>query len=1143
MVHIKKLVIQGFKSFGPKRISIELERGFVVVTGPNGGGKSNILDAIRFALGELSAHNLRVGRMAEIVHDNPSTSWAKTSITFDNSEKVLPIDSEEVTISRKITKTGESEYYVNGRQVSRNDLLTLLSMANIKPTGFNIVPQGSVIEIAEMSGSELRRMLEDVAGISDYEKKKAEAEEQLAIAEKNLAIAKAGTKEVKIRVKQLEKERNQAYRRRRVEEFLNAIKRLRLEHGIKLLEGELRDIDEQLLNIERKTLELQNEKDQLLSVKNNLNAEIGALSQKLEEVDSELSRLQSEKTSLESEINGLRIGSSVLEERSMRMLREKEYLLERIRNLVQGLGELEAKMIDGESSLKNLTSKLEEKKRELEILFRDLKIVEEQYLKLRSEIEREEGAIKGEKLKWEIELSKSKTRYDEINKTICEISSEIIDLSKTSHEKIPILLDSWARLREKKRQKEEILGELSKIEASLNHLTRRLSDVESVLWQLSRILEKIASSGILRKSEDNVKLLEAMRIAGVNGVRGFLKDAIVADESGYKLLESAIGEWIESLIVDSWDLGMKLAELLSECGISAKIISLDIAASHVNNVKIPGIVFKEKWADIALRYLIKDVDFSGKDYALGEKKVVTRHIIIYPDLRIETTTPDKAALSEVLNMEYGHSIKLLEKLRDIVQDMNARINHLRGEIAKKEDELEKMNSEINYLTQWSWNSYFQSSEAVLKEIKNLLKLRQLEEELAEVVEKIRIAEETLKKIPDPRGSHYEELKKLEEELREKHGTYERNRLGCAELEVEIKGIQKQLESLRREREKILEEESRLKQQITQIDEERRQVLMKYEDTVRKIEGLEGQLNEKSSKLEELVKAKSELRAKLNEFSGRIGILNSRIEQIENEFQRLSPTKTSLQVRRAQLEMQLKNLHEKMESIGSTGIEFPNMGEELLSRLEEELEKELRELEMVNQLAPAQYEEIIGNYKLRSSRIMELEAERMEIIRFIEWVEGEKKRIFMETFNRVAEAFENYFTQLTGGKGWLKLENPDNLFEGGIEMILAFPGKQPRSVRAASGGEKSVAAVALLLALQGLTPADFYIFDEVDAHMDLQYTNRLAELFKEMAKRTQIIVISLKDVVVENADQVIGVYNSGGVSRIVKTKLEEVVKSG
>ncbi|HDD66604.1 MAG TPA: hypothetical protein ENG52_03160 [Nitrososphaeria archaeon] len=271
-------------------------------------------------------------------------------------------------------------------------------------------------------------------------------------------------------------------------------------------------------------------------------------------------------------------------------------------------------------------------------------------------------------------------------------------------------------------------------------------------------------------------------------------------------------------------------------------------------------------------------------------------------------------------------------------------------------------------------------------------------------------------------------------------------------------------------------------------------------------------------------------------------LSEKLTSIEEEVRRREPLKSSLQIRRAQLEVQLKNLRERLSSLGEAGLEWPQLDDDVLDELSRELEGELRELEMINQLAPAQYEELIGNYKIRSARIAELEAERREILKFMEWIEGEKRRIFMETFDKVAEAFEEYFNRLTGGRGWLRLENPENPFDGGIEMILAFPGKQPRSSRAASGGEKSVAAVALLLALQGLTPADFYVFDEVDAHMDLEYSRRLAELFEEMAEQTQIIVISLKDVVVGKADQVIGVYSAGGASRVVKTRLEEVIRN-
>ncbi|HDD66187.1 MAG TPA: hypothetical protein ENG52_01010, partial [Nitrososphaeria archaeon] len=322
MVYLKKLTIQGFKSFGSRRISIEVGKGLVVVTGPNGGGKSNILDAIRFALGELSAHNLRVGRMAELVHDDPSTNWARVSITLDNSDGALPIDSSDVTISRRISRSGESEYYVNGRQVSRNELLTMLSMANLKPSGFNIVPQGSVVEIAEKSGAELRKMLEEVAGISDYEKRKAEAEEQLAIAEKNLAIARASAKEVKARVKQLEKERNQAHRRRLVEEFLNGIRGLRLERSLENLRRELEEVDRRLLSIEEEISDLEAERKELGARKALLEKRLESEKAGLNELESRLSDLDLRRKAAESRASELRVKISTLKERIERIRKE-----------------------------------------------------------------------------------------------------------------------------------------------------------------------------------------------------------------------------------------------------------------------------------------------------------------------------------------------------------------------------------------------------------------------------------------------------------------------------------------------------------------------------------------------------------------------------------------------------------------------------------------------------------------------------------------------------------------------------------------------------------------------------------------------------------------------------------------------------
>ncbi|OYT66982.1 MAG: hypothetical protein B6U65_04330, partial [Candidatus Wolframiiraptor sp. EX4484-121] len=358
----------------------------------------------------------------------------------------------------------------------------------------------------------------------------------------------------------------------------------------------------------------------------------------------------------------------------------------------------------------------------------------------------------------------------------------------------------------------------------------------------------------------------------------------------------------------------------------------------------------------------------------------------------------------------------------------------------------------------------------------------------------------------------------------------------ADIEDKIREDEKELQRLRREAEELTE-------RMRSAEREYADSLRDVKESSRLAEALSREIAEAVYGIMMLGELRAEGEKKLREHLGRVNEIADELNLIGEEERKLADVKSSLQVRRAQLEIQLSNLKEKLSGIGGLLFSLPEADEAKLERLKQGLEEELKELEMINQLAPAQYEELVWNYKLRSSRIAELEAERQEILRFIEWIEGEKKRIFMETFNRVAENFEEYFSKLTGGRGWLRIENPDNPFEGGVEMILAFPGKQPRSARSASGGEKSVAAVAFLLALQGLTPAEFYVFDEVDAHMDLQYSRGLAELFKEMARRTQIIVISLKDVVVEKADQVVGVYNVGGASKLVKARLEEVIRSG
>jgi len=1146
MVYIKRLTIQGFKSFGSRRVSLELGKGFLVVTGPNGGGKSNVIDAIRFALGELSAHNLRVGKLAELVHDDPSVGWARVSITLDNSDRALPIDSDEVTISRRIDRDGESEYTINGKQVSRNDLLTLLSMANIRPSGFNIVPQGSVVEIAERSGVELRRMLEEVAGISDYEKRKTEAEEQLAIAEKNLAIAKASTKEVKARVKQLERERSQALRRRLVEEFLAAIQRYELEKSISKLEAELREADEQLLAVEEKLRALEEEKTRWLERRDELRGRLEDLSARIEHLDSITSSLEMLRRTRENGVNGLRAEILALTERCEGLKREENYLGDSLKDLEDRLTEIASERSKLLEEAERLKSEVEEAgSREAERL-EEFKRAEEEYLALRGEVEQRLEEIRRRRLEVEARIAGAEERRRALMEEVGKLEAEIKKLSDEYGKMLAELPDLERRLGEISRERIDVQEKLGRLGEIIENYGSRISSLEEVERSLSTILERIASMGVLRPGDDRSKrLLEAIREAGIKGVKGFLKDAISIDEKALAALETATEGWLNALVVDNVSIGMRLAEALSGSGIRLRILPLDVALSTRARPKLPGVKASADWAEIALGYLLRNVEISNKPRPQLGKKTLVNGVMIHPDLRIETISSSEDLLAEVATREYRETLQVLEKLRRGRERLKERLSELEKAVKALTARSSSLSIEEGRLADRIHMIRGRASSMEDEIAKKREKLEALSKELEKLDQAIAKDRQMLEEMPGLKIGEEEalNLKRLEEEMLERRRAHEEARLRRSELQLHLANVMKRVEAIEAEEGHVRAEVSRIMKKIEDVRRERDEAVERMRMLAAEIRGLEMEMAEAVYGILMLSELRKILDQELKALRSEVEAASMNISRLDEEMRGVSEARSSLRVRRAGLEVELGNLREKLSTIRESSIEIPPLAEEELKGLRAELEAELKELEMINQLAPAQYEEIVGNYKVRSSRIAELEAERQEILRFIEWIESEKKRIFMETFNRVAESFEHYFSRLTGGRGWLRLENPDNPFEGGIEMILAFPGKQPRNSRAVSGGEKSVAAVALLLALQGLTPADFYVFDEVDAHMDLRYSQRLAEMFKEMAKRTQIIVISLKDVMVEKADQVIGVYNAGGSSRVVRTRLEEVMDGG
>jgi len=1131
MVYIKRLTIQGFKSFNSKKSNIEFKKGLVVITGPNGGGKSNILDAVRFALGELSAHNLRVGKMSELIHDNSPNMTAKVSLTLDNSRRILPVDSPEVTITRRLDRNGESEYLLNGKQVSRAELLTILSMANIKPSGLNIVPQGSVTSIAEMSNIELRKILEDISGIGEYEKKRQEAEDQLQIAEKNIAIAKAGTTEVKARVTQLQRERNEAFRRRQIENMLSAVRSIKLRKNLKTLENELIELDAESTKLEEEITKIEQSRAQYMNELNNAEEEWTRLTKETSEIEERMREIEKIRENLRlKEINLTSEKSTIIERlRNINFeITNLETLLEESLNLkevtLQKLTDEKAKHNSLEEHLTSLSEELRNREQELDLLKNKLE-------KLEKEIE--ESVSKRNRLEKEIELVKVKiNEIDKKSKSIEGEFSQNLDIIAQKIQERRKILDIY----------KVHLDRLKKLELKLEHLDEEYNRLRNVLLKaqeieknLLRITQTIASLGFIEKRRLKEKINHILN--EVDGVYGFLEDWI--DVENYEMLvklEAGTSGWIHSLIVDSWKMGIQLAEIFHQAGLKIKIIPLETVIKR-ERLRIEGFKPKTKWAEEVLSQLLKNVLFKKKvEFPQNPniRIVDSRGIVSYPDGRIEVTSIVREQNIIQLEYEYNESLKVLDQVKMKIEELQNYLHLIEIEKRQLYDEKNKVNIEkelkeiaINKNIEEILNSFLRLASLSLEKLK-------LKKELLEARSELERYVEELGRIKQADKS---EIQSLKNQVKKSEEGFLNISTIRKEIEMELRETSRLIQEYIREYERLEAQINNTKLKIENRKKEKQELERKLEDILTQYNLIQADLKNYNDELNSAIFNVQQKKIELEKFSSIISSIRNELRVIESRLQELTNKRLSIAIRRSQLESEMRKIKEELNSLPA--LDFPDVSREEIEEIENELSKELKELEKINQLAPQQYEEIIGNYKLRSQRIREIEEERDEILRFINWIEEEKKKVFMNTFNKVSESFERFFFMLTGGQAWLKLEDPENPFSKGVEMILKFPGKSARSARSASGGEKSIAAVALLLALQGLTPAEFYIFDEVDAHMDVQYSVKLADLFKEMSKKTQIIVISLKDVIAEKADQLIGVYNRSSESRIVKMNIDEV----
>ncbi len=1156
MVYIKRIDIKGFKTFR-RKASINLEHGLTVITGPNGSGKSNIMDAVKFALGELSPKELRGGTFDDLISKASPSETARSAyvaIQFENKDRRIPIDADYVTVSREFMKGGEGIYRVNGKRISRRRINDALLSAGLTLSGLNVVPQHTITRLADTTPEERRRIIEDMVGIGVYDSKKEEALTQLQQADINVKIASARVEEVTHRVKSLEEERNKLLRSRFINSEVKNLSAQTISAKINQLEKESTELSKYYdklsdrlseLKIQRKTLH--SERETLENEKNNLETKIlETESSNLLDLDNEISRLSVEKAELTAELEANRRNIHYMEKQS--------------------------------ASIKNAISTSEKKVSETRGRMNTLE-------RRREALSDEIRALESERSKLTIEISglrdrhsKSFSNADSVNKRIYEImkvlSNEDSNLKSTSH-KLQILSDELVNQTDNRRDLTSTLDKISsriselrssvKVKRSkINETFKAVSELEQlkgrreyyidralkVAERAEKILANLKSSQ-KREYDGTNRILEYAAEGLIKGNVRWLRDLISISEPYRSALEAASDGWIDSIVVDDFDSALNCLKVARLRGLGpirviplAKIsksasLTLPLGCKAVRAVDLVDVPSDIKPAVVHILGDTAVTESRREAFLLSLEGVraVSKHGdlfepyggIMIGDYRSISEWPQDATIIK----------RLLKKLEKSLEKGREDLNKIRNELERLKLDAAKLDGDMS-IQKGELRTYEGEYGRIKEEISGL------DESIRESTQLKDGFEETATKLASRVESLRDELDKLNSKRSSLMAKIQESPV--REAEAEASKIESRLEELRREQVKVESEltglrssEEVLSKNIERLFEQRGEVENRIKEQRSSVDEMDKAGKIRSEELEDLMERRKRVASSLFKLREDLKGIDNKLKSVNEEMGGIYEEAEATSSKYEELSSSIKNTEvEKAvltRDLRSLGYETPppleGYSEKYTAQLRSTLEDELRAISAINELALEQYSEYTSNYKGLSMRINELDRERLTIVRFMDELDGRKREAFMQAFRKVDSAFKDIFFRLAGGgSGRLVLEDPENPFKGGLEILLAFPSKAEFSISGASGGEKSLSTVCFTLALQEINPMPFYMFDEIDAHLDVWNSQRLADLMKERSKGSQFIIISLKDSTVAKADRVYGVYIESGFSMIV-----------
>ncbi len=1177
-MYLKSIKMQGFKSFADK-IDLEFGQGITAIVGPNGSGKSNVSDAIRWVLGEQSAKSLRGSKMEDVIfagtQKRSPQGFAQVTITLDNSDELFNVDQKELKVTRRVTRSGESDYYINDAPCRLKDVHELFMDTGLGKEGYSVIGQGKIDQILSSKADERRHIFEEASGITKYKYRKLESEKKLLQTDENLIRIKDILVNLEERVEPL---RIQSEKAKKYLDLREVLKNLDINIAI-------RNIDKQRQNLEEGKKKFTDTYSQLTDEKLRLDLiseQISAKADQLSEVNEEINQLKEQSFALEKENENIRGKIEIL----------KNDIKNNSENAVRwksDAGIIEEKLSLADVSIKNSEDAISESEKLKASLEEKLGECDKKIALYDAQIEEKHtqaDGYKSEIVSMLNEISALKARISGLE-LLCKnfddrksaLEDELLEKTKAKEENESLLSNAEKDLSDNNNKKQNALNKMEELKkeyfASRENLEKSKQLQNEKVTELNGKISRISLLEDLEKDMDGYsKGVKNILSQNIKGVHGLVSKLLSVEDKYVTAVEIALGNMIQNIVVEDEDCAKVCIEELKGrkggratflpissvkgdllknppvsdkgyIGLANELITFDevytsifasllgrcVVVDNIDNAvkmaKKNGYKFKIVTLDgqlINAGGSITGGSFSKNQSLLGRSKEIER--LTLETKKLQKTVDDNDEAIAQLKQKIDGMAQTKASLEDEINSCEREKVRLDAQCGNISRILDELNHAISVITNENGDILKSISDVEEERISLGKKISENEEGIKELRAKSDEIAYEEEKIAGERDAFQESilsdrisLSTVDKDIEAAHAAIYSMSANKNSLSMELSLKNNDIQNIFAINEKLEKDISTLEGNITTNIEIMGEIAKKIIDTQK---GYESDAN-KLKNIQNSLKEQNETIYLLQQESARLEAKNSRIE--------------------ADVENVINKLWDEYELTYNIALEYKKADFDVNSAQKEasSLRSQIKALGNINIDAIEEYKEVKEKFDFLSSQKADLDETKLKLEDIIKNMESVMTEKFMENFEIIKERFNSVFYELFGGgAGRLTLTDPDNVLESGIEIEVQPPGKKLQNMMVLSGGEKALSAIALLFAVLEVRPTPFCILDEVEAALDENNVYRFADYIGKYSKKTQFIVVTHRRGTMEAADIMYGItMQEKGVSKLLKLKFEDL----